>query len=77
MAILHVNVVVAVHNVYKIVEGNQIDAKVDRNIYLSVLVGIPTAFICGSIRFDFFSLPGIRCLCRRCYIPSPCMYGTS
>ena len=44
MAILHVNVVVAVHNVYKIVEGNQIDAKVDRNIYLSVLVGISATF---------------------------------
>ena len=42
MAILHV--VVAVHNVYKIVEGNQNDAKVDRNIYLSVLVGISATF---------------------------------
>ena len=30
MAILHV--VVAVHNAYKIVEGNRNDAKVDRNI---------------------------------------------
>ena len=47
MAILHV--VVAVHNAYKIVEGNRNDAKVVRNIYLGVDLGSPTAFV---VRFD-------------------------
>ena len=64
MAMLHVNVVVAVHDVYKIVEGNQNDAKVDRNIYLGVDLGIPTAFV---VRFDsIFShyLAFVVCACR-------------